>query len=802
MNGIQLQPMSQYKRTDFEEDETSSTTSMQADALMVGGSNSFGGKNIKSQSGGLPKVCYQHHPRNFWQRASVLEKLLMILVLILILVVIILSAILDSKSGSHTIKVVHVTAFNHTISKNEEYCVTPACVTVASSILNAMDFSADPCTDFYQYACGGWIKSNPLPDGKSLWGTFGKLWQENQLVMKNVLENNKAEYKSESERKARIYYQSCLDKNETIEQLGATPMLDLLNAIGGWNINSTFNPQKWNFQKTLQLLHNDYNRGGLFTWGIGEDERNSSNNIIQIDQGGLGLPTKDYYLNKTDDDPVLNAYLTYMTKVGVLLGGEENETRKQMKEVIKFETELAEITIPAEERRDDEQLYNKKTIAQLQELAPVIKWQRYFNFAFQKVGRNISKDEEVVIYAPQYLQNMSVLVSRYLSSVQGKTILSNYLGWMLVQSLTSCLSKPFRDASKVLRKALIGSEGGEASWRYCVSDTNSIIGFALGAMFVREVFHGDSKIMAEQMIEEIREAFKKNLPTLSWMDPETRQLAREKANAITDMIGFPDFILNPEKLDKKYEGLEFIEDEYFENNIRVSRFSLLQSMKKLNKPSNKTEWEMYPPIVNAYYTPTKNQIVFPAGILQAPFYDVNYPKSLNFGAMGVVMGHELIHAFDDQGREYDKDGNLHQWWKNSTIQKFRDHIQCFIDQYSSYEFGGEQIKGKQTVGENIADNGGLKAAFNAYTDWVKEHHVEQPLPGVNLTHKQLFFIGFSQVWCSSSTPEAMHLTILNDAHTPGPYRVKGTLSNSKDFAREFQCHPGVPMNPQKKCEIW
>ncbi|XP_067124089.1 endothelin-converting enzyme homolog isoform X3 [Centruroides vittatus] len=789
--------MSQYKRTDFEDEETSSTTSMQADALMVGS------RNPKSPGGGMPKVNYQHHPRNLWQRATVLERLLMILVLMLILVIIILSAILDNKSSSHTIKVVHVTAYNHTTAKSaEEYCVTPACVTVASSILNAMDFSVDPCTDFYQYACGGWIKSNPLPDGKSLWGTFGKLWQENQLVMKNVLESNKSEFKSESERKARTYYFSCLDKNETIEQLGAKPMLNLLNQTGGWNISDSFDVQNWNFEEALQAMHNLFNRGGLFTWGVGEDERNSSNNIIQVDQGGLGLPTKDYYINKTEDDPVLNAYLTYMTKVGVLLGGEENATRRQMKEVIKFETKLAMITIPAEERRDDEQLYNKMTIAQLQVLAPVINWLKYFNFAFASVDRKLSAEEEVVVYAPQYLGNMSSLVIDYLSSVQGKIVLSNYLGWMLVQSLTSCLSKPFRDASKVLRKALIGSEGGEASWRYCVSDTNGIIGFALGAMFVREVFHGDSKIMAEQMIDEIREAFKKNLPKLSWMDPETTQLAREKANAITDMIGFPDFILNPEKLDKKYEGLEFNEDEYFDNNLRVSKFSLLQSMKKLRKPTNKTEWEMSPPTVNAYYTPTKNQIVFPAGILQAPFYDVNYPKSLNFGAMGVVMGHELIHAFDDQGREYDKDGNLHQWWKNSTIQSFQERIKCFIDQYSLYQYGGEQVKGKQTVGENIADNGGLKAAFNAYTDWVKENHVELPLPGVNLTHNQLFFIGFSQVWCSSSTPETMHLTILNDAHTPGPYRVIGTLSNSKDFAREFQCRLNTPMNPDKKCVIW
>ncbi|RWS12030.1 endothelin-converting enzyme 2-like protein [Dinothrombium tinctorium] len=351
-------------------------------------------------------------------------------------------------------------------------------------------------------------------------------------------------------------------------------------------------------------------------------------------------------------------------------------------------------------------------------------------------------------------------------------------------------------------KSIWGSEGSESPWRYCVSDTNNVMGFALGAMFVQNVFHGDSKPMAELMIAEIKSAFIENLPNLKWMDAETRKLAKEKADAITDMIGFPDFILNPEKLDEKYEGLNFAEDEYFENNVKFNMFSLKKNIKKIGKPANRSEWEMTPPTVNAYYTPTKNQIVFPAGILQAPFYDVNYPKSLNFGAMGVVMGHELTHAFDDQGREYDKSGNLHHWWKNSTIKNFEERIKCFIDQYNAYEVNGDHINGKQTLGENIADNGGLKAAFHAFEGWMKTHPVELPLPGLNLTNRQLFFIGFAQVWCSVTTPEALKLQILNDPHSPAQFRVIGTVSNSYEFAKEFNCKPGSPMNPVKKCEVW
>lgn len=271
--------------------------------------------------------------------------------------------------------------------------------------------------------------------------------------------------------------------------------------------------------------------------------------------------------------------------------------------------------------------------------------------------------------------------------------------WQMVRSYTACLSKAFRDAYKGLRKALIGSDGGEEPWRYCVSDTNSVIGFAIGAMFVREAFHGEAKPQSENMINEVRTAFQRNLGNLQWMDAETRRLADEKADAITDMIGFPDYILQPSLLDDKYKGLDMDPEKYFVNNMNVNIFNLRQNLEKLDQPVNKTRWGMTPPTVNAYYTPTKNQIVFPAGILQSPFYDILNPKSLNFGGMGVVMGHELTHAFDDQGREYDKYGNLHQWWNNKTIERFKERTNCLADQYSKYQINGKNLNGKQTLGE-------------------------------------------------------------------------------------------------------
>lgn len=315
-----------------------------------------------------------------------------------------------------------------------------------------------------------------------------------------------------------------------------------------------------------------------------------------------------------------------------------------------------------------------------------------------------------------------------------------------MRSFAACLSKPFREAYKGLRKALAGTEGGEEPWRYCVADASNVIGFAIGAMFVREVFHGEAKPQSEQMIDEIRQAFQHNLRNLRWMDAETRQLAVEKADAISDMIGFPDYILQPAQLDDKYRDLDLDPKKYFDNNIRVNVYNLVRNLERLDQPVNKSVWSMTPPMVNAYYTPAKNQIVFPAGILQAPFYDIRNAKSLNFGGMGVVMGHELTHAFDDQGREFDKYGNLHQWWNNKTVERFKERTACLAKQYAGYKINGKQLNGKQTVGENIADNGGLKAAYRAFVASQNETVADTlPLPGMNMTHRQLFFLSFAQV---------------------------------------------------------
>ncbi|XP_059487654.1 endothelin-converting enzyme homolog isoform X2 [Neocloeon triangulifer] len=735
---------------------------------------------------------------NYWKHRTTLEKVLLVMVTFLLVFTVILCIYIRGDP----LKVLVIGSNLLKARGADGYCMSTACITAAASILQTMDHSVNPCDDFYQYSCGGWIKSTVMPEGKSLWGTFSIIEQQNQRVIRKILEQPSENLNSQAEVKAKMYYQSCMDPNGTIESLGATPLLEMLDEVGGWNVSGkTFNVTKWDLQKSLHILQLKYGMNGLFSWAVNEDDKNSSRYAIQIDQGGLTLPTTAHYLNKTTNAKVIQAYLEYMVNVGVLLGGEKNATTDQMREVINFETEIARITTPSDERRDEEKLYHSMSLTELQDLAPFMNWLDYFNEAFRMVDKKLTPNDTVIVYAPEYLHNLTKIISTYKQNETGKIVINNYLVWQMIHSMAFYLSKDFRQAFKGLRKVLTGTQGEDESWRYCVADTNSVLGFAVGAMFVREKFNNKSKEFAESMLNEIRLSLKENIENVPWMDDETKSAAISKANAITDMIGFPDYILSAKLLDTKYKQLEIQGNEYFRNNIRAIQFNLVEMLEKLNQSVNRTLWGMTPPTVNAYYNPTKNQIVFPAGILQLPFFDVNNPAALNFGGMGVVMGHELTHAFDDQGREYDKEGNLNHWWNNNTIEKFKQQTKCIVDQYANYKMDSLNLNGKQTLGENIADNGGLKAAFYAYQNW-RQLQAELPLPGLDLSHNKLFFVNFAQVWCSASTTEANQLQIEKDPHSPSRFRVNGPVSNFPEFAKVFECPAGTAMNPSEKCSVW
>ncbi|XP_064418383.1 endothelin-converting enzyme 2 isoform X3 [Latimeria chalumnae] len=675
---------------------------------------------------------------------------------------------------------------------SQKVCLTEACIMVAGKIIESLDRTMDPCDDFYQYACGGWIKKNPIPDGRSRWNTFNSIWDQNQAIIKHLLENTTFNSSSEAERKTQYYYLSCLNEQK-IKDLGAQPLIDLINQVGGWNATGPWD--KDNFMEVLKMVSGTYRALPFFSIYVSADSKSSNSNIIQVDQSGLFLPSRDYYLNKTANEKVLKAYLDYMVELGMLLGGERNSTSELMQEILEFETILANITVPQDQRRDEEKIYHKMTIADLQSLAPAINWMDYLIFVFSPLDLNDT--EPVVVYAKEYLQEVSELING-----TGKSLLNNYMIWNLVQKCVSSLDQRFQNAQEKLFEVLYGTKKScTPRWQTCVSNTDDTLGFALGALFVKATFDKDSKEIAEEMINEIRVAFKEGLDELDWMDDQTRQAAKEKADAIYDMIGFPDFILDDKELDDVYDGYEVSEDSFFQNMLNFYNFSAKLMADQLRKPPNRDQWSMTPQTVNAYYLPTKNEIVFPAGILQAPFYARNHPKALNFGGIGVVMGHELTHAFDDQGREYDKDGNLRPWWQNSSVEAFKNRTECMVDQYSQYTVNGEHINGKQTLGENIADNGGLEAAYRAYNSWLKNGE-EKLLPALTLNGHQIFFLGFAQVWCAVRTPESSHEGLMTDPHSPAKYRVIGPLSNSKDFAEHFQCPVGSRMNPGKRCEVW
>ncbi|XP_029418490.1 endothelin-converting enzyme 2 isoform X3 [Nannospalax galili] len=635
-------------------------------------------------------------------------------------------------------------------------CLTETCIRVAGKILESLDRGVNPCQDFYQFSCGGWIRRNPLPNGHSRWNTFNSLWDQNQAILKHLLENTTFNSSSEAERKTQRFYLSCLQMDR-IEELGAQPLRDLIDKIGGWNITGPWDED--NFMEVLKAVAGTYRATPFFTVYISADSKSSNSNVIQVDQSGLFLPSRDYYLNRTANEKVLTAYLDYMEELGMLLGGQPTSTREQMQQVLELETQLANITVPQDQRRDEEKIYHKMSISELQTLAPSMDWLEFLSFLLSPL--ELGDSEPVVVYGTEYLQQVSELINRTEPS-----ILNNYLIWNLVQKTTSSLDQRFESAQEKLLETLYGTKKScTPRWQTCISNTDDALGFALGSLFVKATFDRQSKEIAEGMISEIRSAFEEALGELVWMDEKTRLAAKEKADAIYDMIGFPDFILEPKELDDVYDGYEVSEESFFQNMLNLYNFSAKVMADQLRKP------------------PSRDQ-------------------ALNFGGIGVVMGHELTHAFDDQGREYDKEGNLRPWWQNESLAAFQNHTACMEEQYNQYQVNGERLNGRQTLGENIADNGGLKAAYNAYKAWLRKHGEEQQLPALGLTNHQLFFVGFAQVWCSVRTPESSHEGLVTDPHSPARFRVLGTLSNSRDFLRHFGCPVGSPMNPGQLCEVW
>uniref|UniRef100_A0A8C0RJT6 Neprilysin n=1 Tax=Canis lupus familiaris TaxID=9615 RepID=A0A8C0RJT6_CANLF len=651
----------------------------------------------------------------------------------------------------------------------------------AARLIQNMDATAEPCTDFFKYACGGWLKRNVIPETSSRYSNFDILRDELEVVLKDVLQEPKTE-DIVAVQKAKTLYRSCINES-AIDSRGGQPLLSLLPDIYDWpvatdNWEQTYGTS-WTAEKSIAQLNSKYGKKVILNFFVGTDDKNSVNHIIHIDQPRLGLPSRDYYVCTGIYEEACTAYKDFMISVARLIRKEkgllidENQLSLEMNRVMELEKEIA---------------------------SP-FSWSNFTNEIMSTVNINIPNEEEVVVYAPEYLTKLKLILTKYSSRD-----LQNLMSWRFIMDLVSSLSRNYKESRNAFRKALYGTTSETATWRRCANYVNGNMENAVGRLYVEAAFAGESKHVVEDLITQIRAVFIQTLDDLTWMDAETKKKAEEKALAIKERIGYPDDIIsNDSKLDNEYLELNYREDEYFENIIQNLKFSQNKQLKKLREKVDKDEWISGAAVVNAFYSSGRNQIVFPAGILQPPFFSAQQSNSLNYGGIGMVIGHEITHGFDDNGRNFNKDGDLVDWWTQQSANNFKDQSQCMVYQYGNFSWdlaGGQHLNGINTLGENIADNGGIGQAYRAYQNYVKKNGEEKLLPGLDLNHKQLFFLNFAQVWCGTYRPEYAVNSIKTDVHSPGNFRIIGTLQNSPEFSEAFHCRKNSYMNPEKKCRVW
>lgn len=646
---------------------------------------------------------------------------------------------------------------------------------IRDSVLSAMDLEADPCQDFYQYACGNWIATQELPADESRWSrSFSEINIRNREILKTIVEETAASPDPELA-KVGGFFKACMDE-EGVEAAGVAPLQPMLERIGGVNDTETF------FDAVGQLQAQGV--GALLSSAILADFKNPDINITNFFQGGLGLPSRDYYFD-ADKSAQLAAYGKHVENMLALSGRSSEEAAAEAAAVVAFETELARVSRPPAEMRQVERLYNKIDVEGLQQLTPSLPWGRMF------AVEGYPDIQDLNVGTPEFFERLETLVPG-----TDPSTLRSYLRFHYLSARAGQLPQAFVDEDfGFYGRTLQGQQELRPRWRRCVNAVDASMGELLGRAFVERQFPGDSKEIALSMISGIERAFEGGLAELSWMDDTTRGRAVEKMDAILNKIGYPDKW-------RDYSGLRVDSEDYFGNTVRARQFEFAYEMDKAGKEVDPTEWGMTPPEVNAYYNPLVNEIVFPAGILQDPFFHRDFPLAMNFGGIGMVMGHELTHGFDDMGSKFDPQGKMEQWWEDEAIQRFAERTACVDELYSGYEVQPDlYVNGRLTLGENIADLGGIKEAFDAYRQHVEEHGEEPPLTE-ELTNEQLFFVSFAQTWCQKSSVEADRMQVASNPHSPARFRVIGPLASFPQFAETFSCAEGTPMNPTERCEVW
>ena len=645
--------------------------------------------------------------------------------------------------------------------------------------LSNIDSSANPENDFYQYAVGNWIKNNPIPQEYSSWGTFTVLAEKNYKVLHKILEDaaqNKDVKKGSIQQKIGDFYFAGMDTTK-IEADGIKPIEAELKKIDAIKT-----------EKDLldEVVYQHVHLGApLFDFGSGVDAKNSKMEIAQLVQGGLGLPDKDYYLNKDSySNEVREKYINHLTNMFKLIGEKESYAKNDASIVMNIETRLAKVSMSKVEMRDPNKTYHKMTIAKLERLSPGFAWVDYF----KGVGVNI---DSMNVEQPDFFKEVSKIVK--------ETPIDNwkpYLKWNLLNSSANYLdSNIVNEHFDFYGKFLYGAKVLQPRWKRVLFRADRSIGELLGQLYVKEVFPPEAKARALKIVKSLLEAMRERINMLDWMSADTKKQALHKLDLFTVKIGYPDKWID-------YKPLNIERDSYYANAIRCAEFNFNRDIKKIDKPVDPTEWEMTPQTVNAYYEPLRNEIVFPAAILQPPFFDQNADDAINYGAMGAVIGHEITHGFDDEGRQYDANGNIKDWWTKDDETKFNEHAKRIIEQFDSYmPVDTMHINGKLTEGENIADLGGLNVAFTAF-EKTDEYKNQEKIDG--FTPNQRFFLAWAQVWESNTRAQTIKLLIKTDPHSPDRFRVNGPFSNMPEFWQAFNIKEGDPMRApdNKLVKIW